>query len=559
MIGSLFSGSGGGGQWQNNSSVSTTSTMPYTPYMNAADAALGNINTLRDAPFQKYDVSNFGPMFNATQQRAWDNTGTMQGQWDPMFAKAQAALDQNAGVNPVTAGQASFDRAYNAPTALQAADPWTQKAGKSWTDVSSQYLNPYINDTVNSANALSSKNFLENVMPGLSASYVAAGGGLGSKGYGQDMDWALRNFSDSTSRTTQEALAKAYNSAAGIFQNDANRFGSLSGTVGNQANADRSAFTNLGTAQGQNAATGINSGVAQSNAYGNIGTQDLKNNLMATNALLQSGNQQQEIENWKNKFEYDQTQAGIQWPYQTNSWAADTINKYNWPTSTTTNSNSNSTRGGSQSSSNSPFSSILGGLATVGSLAMPGASGSSVFGNIFGSAGGGQVGGYTLAGNNASGSGWGAKRGGHFNTVRRRKPAAFARGGYLGMDTPSTPPFNYNPGYFKWMEPTAFKSGGAVGYDEGGQVGGILGKILGSVVGGYFGGPMGIGAGGTAGGMLGSLLPFAAGGHAPVVKATRLRDERTMAASRARKAEPQGGLRRPLALPNPSSGFFSGA
>lgn len=560
MLAGLLSGGGGNTQTANTNSTTKYQENFDPGYFAASHNALNNAEILRDRPWQGYDVSNFGDMFNDDQSAAWEAMRGMDSSWRPSFDSATGAMEQYNGVNPITAGQASYDRAFSGPSALQAADPWTQKAGQSWNDVSSSYLNPYINDTVNSANALSTKNFLENVLPGLSASYVASGGGLGSKGYGQDMNWALTNFNDSTGRTTQAALADAYNKSAGIFQNDANRFGQLSSTVGGQATSDIGAYTGLGTAQGNNAATGINAGNSRANTFATLGTQGLNNDLMSTNAQLQAGNQQQGIEDWKNKFKYDQNQQEIQWPYQTNSWAADTINKYQWPKGYTSNTQGTTTQTGSASSSSSPFSTILGGLSAVGSLAMPGASGTSVFGNIFGSGGGGQVGGYTLGGANASGSGWGAaKRGGHFSTIARRKPKAFARGGYCGLDAPSTPSFNYNPGYFKWMDPAAFKRGGAVGYDEGGQVGGMLGKILGSLVGGFFGGPMGAGLGGMGGDALGSLLPFAAGGHAPVVKAARRQDRRSAAAARAKQMAPQGGLRRQLAIPNPSSGFFSGA
>lgn len=493
FLGGLFSGSGG-----NTTSSNTNSTTTYKPnfdpaYLQQLYQGTENAGWLRDQAFTPYDVSNFGDMSNETQQAAWDKMGGFDAGWKPSFDRANEAMAQYDGVNPISAGKPSFDRAFNGPSALQAADPWTQKAGQSWADVSSSYLNPYIHDTVDSANALTTKNYMENILPGLTASYVAAGGGLGSRDYGKDVNWSLTNLNDSIGRTSQAALSDAYNKSAGIFQNDANRFGQLSSTVGGQATSDIGAYTGLGTAQGNNAATGITAGNSRAGTFANLGTQNLSNDLMSTNAQLQAGNQQQEIENWKNNFEYDQFNKGIQWPYMTNSWAADTINKYQYPHGYTSNTQGTTTNTGSSSSSNSPFSSILGGLATIGSLAMPGAGGASVFGNIFGSMGGAA----------AAGSGMTFKRGGQVAPRRGH----FARGGYLGMDSASLPPFSYNPGYFKWMDPAA----------------------------------------------------FSAGGHAPAVKATRRQDRRRMDASRLRDATPQGGLRRPLALPAPPSGFFAGA
>lgn len=509
----------------------------YTPYQDFADQTLMNAAKLRDAPYESYDVSKFGPMYNATQQQAWGQTAGLQGSWNPLFNKAEDALN-TGGYNYSQGAADAFRRAGEQPTALQAADPWTQKAGQSWTDVSSQYLNPYINDVIKNTQDLQTKNFLENVMPGLTNQFVGSGGGLGSSQYDKSMNWALTNFNDSTNRTGLEAAAKAYNDAAGIFGSDAARWGNLSGTVGNQATAGTGALTNLGNAQST-------AGFNQAGAFANLGTQGLQNNLQATNALLQTGNQQQEIENWKKNFEFDQWNQAKQWPYQTNSWAADVVNKFQWPHAQKTNSSGQSqSTSTQQGGGNSVLGSILGGLASIGSLAIPGAGGSSAIGNIFGGMfGSGSPGTSTqLYGPPSPFAKGGKARGrGYFSDTERAavhkherhmhpgKPLTkLARGGYLGMGAPSTPPFIHNPGYFKWMDSTAF--------NEGGKVGGALGSF-----------------GGVA---LGKLLPFATGGHAVSVKAGRAMNDRLVTASRAREQAPPQGMRRPLALPA-NSGFFN--
>lgn len=545
FLSGLFSGSGSTGSTVNQNTNKTTKYKQdfYQPYLDSATSQLERTEDLVNIPFQKYDVSNFGDMSNSTQQAAWDALAELPGSWDDAFAAAGDTLNTGYGV-----GSAAFDRAAASPTALSAADPWTQKAGQSWTDVSSDYLNPYIKDTVTAANELTSKNFTDNVLPALGASYVASGGGLGSKDYGLDTDWALTNYNDSVNRTSYKALADAYDKSAGIFKDDATRWGSLSNTVGAQATNDTAAATDLGSKS-------TASGVLQAGAQSGLATQDLTNSLKAEDATLKAGDQQQAIEDWKNKYDYDQFQAEVQWPYQTNSWAADTNNKYEYPkgyTSTET-GNTSTTTTGTSGSSGSPVGTALGTLSAVGSL-IPGG-----WGKLLSMPGGAveQEGGYTLAN-------MGAKRGGSIRGFSRGGNVGhFSRGGYLGLDAPSRPPFVPNPGYFKWMDSTAFKRGGSARprhrFDEGGQVGGFLGKLLGSLAGGYFGGPIGAGLGGMGGEALGGLLPFASGGHAPVVRSVRQGDQRALAASRARQAAPQGGISRPLALPNTPSGFFRGA
>lgn len=516
FLGGLLGGSSPTTQ-QNSTYSNEQWTTPYfyTPYQDFADQTLINAGKLRDAPYESYDVSKFGPMYNATQQQAWDQTKGLQGSWNPLFNQAEGAL--NSGGYNFTQGAAdAFARAGQQPTALQAADPWTQKAGQGWTDVSSQYLNPYINDVVKNSQALSTKNFLENVMPGLTNQFVSSGGGLGGSQYDNSMNWALTNFNDSTNRTSQEALANAYNAAAGIFGSDASRWANLSGTVGNQASAGANALTNLGSAQstaGGNQAAGL----------ANLGTQGLQNNLNATNALLQTGNQQQEIENWKNNFNYDQWNQAKQWPYQTNSWGADVVNKFQWPHAQKTNSSGQSQSTSTQmGGGNSVLGSILGGLASIGSLAIPGAGGMSAIGNIFGGMGGMGSASSLFGGSGSTFADGGKVKGGYFSSIspgarsavhkheRHMHPGQpltkLADGGYLRLDAPSMPRFVHNPGYFKWMDSTA----------------------------------------------------FATGGHAVVVKNTRDNNDRLVAASRARKEQAPGGTRRPLALPG-NSGFFNRA
>lgn len=527
----------------------------YTPYQDFADQTLQNATKLRDAPYEAYDVSKFGPMSNATQQQAWDQTKGLQGSWNPLFDKAQGAVD-SGGYNFTQGAADAFTKAGQQPTALEAANPWTQKAGQGWTDVSSQYLNPYINDVIKNTQAQSSKNFLENVLPGLTNSFVASGGGLGGSQYDNSMNWALTNFNDSTNRTSLEAAAKAYNDAASIFGSDAARWGNLSSTVGNQATAGQGALTNLGNAQST-------AGLNQGQALANLGTQGLQNNLTATNALLQTGNQQQEIENWKKNFEFDQWNQAKQWPYQTNSWGADVVNKFQWPHAQKVNSSGQSQSTSTQTGGgNSGLGSILGALSTVGSLAIPGAGGMSALGNIFGSMGGG--GGMGASSSLFSGTGMTYRKGGkvgffnnaaktavhkHERNMHPGKPLTkLARGGYLGMNAPSTPPFVHNPGYFKWMDSTAFADGGKIGDD--------LGGILGGLAGGYFLGPLGSIFGKMGGQALGGLLPFATGGHAVSVKNGRRINDRAVAAARSREAAPPGDTRRPLAMPM-NSGFFN--
>jgi hypothetical protein len=524
FLGGMFSGSGGTAQSQNTQSGSNTISgpVPGSPYEVFQNEQLDTINGLSQSPFNWYDVNNFGSMSNDTQGKGWNMLTQAGSMWQPYFDKASGVLDKANAIDPGVA----FDKAHATPTALSAADPWTQKAGQSWADVSSSYMNPYVNDVIKNTNELQSKNFLENVMPGISNTFVASGGGLGGKNYGKDMGWALTNFNDSLNRTNTAALSDEWNKAAGIFGNDASRWGALSNTVGNQATADRAGWTNLGNAQsGQ-----IGALTALGGQYGNLGTGALGNQITGAQATLQAGNEQQAIENWKNQFNYEQFQKQQEYPFKTAAFAANTANQYTWPMRSNTEGWQNTTQSGNSSSSGSPFGSILGGLSAVGSLGKQ-------FGGMFGSmgGGGGQMPG--VPGADYGGSGSLYKRGGrvgyfaggkvspasrravhaHERSMHKGQPLTkMARGGYLGLDAPSMPPTIANPGYFKWMDSAAFKrggpaarghfaQGGGIGRGVGSQVGGMAGNMIGSIW-GPIGGMVGKQVGRDVGGGIGTWI-----------------------------------------------------
>lgn len=554
---------GGGGQFSSSMSGSNTISgpVPGSPYEVFQNQQLNKIGDLSDRPYQWYDVNKFGPMSNEQQAKGWNMLEQAGSMWQPYFNRASGVLDKANAIDPGVA----FGRAMNTPTALDAANPWTQKAGQSWGDVSSSYMNPYINDVINNTNQLQSKNFLENVMPGISNTFVASGGGLGGKNYGKDMNWALTNFNDSLNRTNTASLADEWNKAAGIFGNDASRWAGLSNTVGNQATADRAGWTNLGTAQtGQ-----IGALTALGGQYGNLGTGALGNQITGAQAQLQSGNERQNIENWKNQFNYDQFRQQQDDPYKKAAFASSTANQYTWPMRQ--NTQGWQTTQQSASSSSSPFSQILGGLATVGSLAGTGGLGSMFggLGSMFGGMGSGSSAlGSVMYGSpaNAMGSmsyGGPRKRGGHIKPCGYFSggPVGRARGGYLGLDAPSFPPTIPNPAYFKWMDSAAFRRGGDVKCGHFAQGGKALGSALGSLAGNFLLPGIGGMLGNIGGSLLGSLLPFATGGHVPVVRAANASNDRRLAAMRSKAQSPAGGVNRQLAFPSPAvptrPGFFS--
>ncbi|MES2343469.1 MAG: hypothetical protein V4597_17510, partial [Pseudomonadota bacterium] len=224
----------------------------------------------------------------------------------------------------------------------------------------------------------------------------------------------------------------------GMFNSDATRLAGLSGTVGNQATQDRSGLGALGQ-------TLAGTGTGLAGAFSTLGSQDLNNQLLASNALLQTGNQQQNLEQNRLNASFAENAARINDPYAKAGWAAQTQSAYR--PDMATNSNIYGQTSGSASSSGSPFGTILGGLSAVGSL-IPGiGTGISAISNLLGGAAGAASG--PLSAATAAAGQVGRARGG---------PVGFAHGGYFGLDEASTPSFIHNPGYFKMMQPYAFSA-----------------------------------------------------------------------------------------------------
>ena len=527
---------GGGGGKKGGGQTSTTSsyTQPYTPYLNYADQAMQKAQQLGNASFQPYDISQMFAPFNATQNQAFQQVQNLQGSYQPYFNNANTALSGVSGLNPVTAAGGYFSQAGQTPTALQAGQPYAQQASGTFNNPATvqSYMNPYITSSVNAANKLASQNFTQNVMPALNSQFVASGGGLGSPQYGNAANWALTNFNNSQNNATQQALAAGYGQAGQQFQSDQARLAGLSGTVGGQAAQTQAGLTGLGTAIGNNTVGGIGSGINLANAYGGLGTSQLNAGLLGSNALLQTGNQQQQQSQLPLTAAYNQFLQQQQWPYQTQAWANQQVNSFNWPSSTNAQTQSQS--------AGSPLGGVLGGLATIGSLAIPGAGGVSALGNLFGGSGGGLLSGLFGGGQGAitapAGGNWGGlmfKRGGHFSGGDGASAPHFAelpnhnyaRGGFYGGDDASTPNFQYPANTF---DHRGFFAGGMDGasdpiwthlpdnaYARGGEVpaygpGGLVGGLIGSIFGGS-----GKEIGSDIGSGLEAILPFflKSGGH----------------------------------------------
>ena len=551
----LTGGKNGGGT---TTSQSYYTPQFYGPYQNFETNTLNEVQNLTNNAVNNGMPKYTGELvagFNPTQNQAFQQVQNLQGTYSPFFNNANAQLGNYAGYNPISAASPFFTQAGNTPTALQAGQPFATAASNTFNNPGTvqSYMSPYTDSAVRAAQSLQTNNFLQNVMPGLNSSFVASGGGLGgfNNAYNNAANWALTNFNQNLGNTTAGMYNQGYQTAGQQFQSDQARLAGLSGTVGGQAAQTQAGLTNLGSSVGNNVMGGVGTGINLGNAYAGLGTGQLNAGLLASNALLQTGNQQQQNQQQQDTANYNQWMQQLQWPYQVLGWGSGVVNQFQWPNGYS-----------QQSSSTQPGSGaggILGGLATLGSLAIPGAGGASALGNIFGGLGswfGGLGSGITDAGATAAGASVTAaapymKRGGYvpgetsgffnkgkFDPVSDHdsEPVftewpnhAYATGGYFDpvSDKTSSPVFSHafdhlerrpffdggidgpsDPVWTHWPDNAYAKGGDVPGYGIGGTIGGLLGSLFGG---------SGSQIGSTVGDVAGMLLPLvlAEGGTVP--------------------------------------------
>lgn len=449
----IFGGSGSTTTSQQSNSSTNNDFAPWFDQL--TQQLIGNaqgLTNLQNNPYPFYQGQMFAP-FNSTQNSAFSGVQNAPSQTAPYFNSATSTLNSAL---PQAGGY--FNAAGSQPTALQASSPFLGAASQTWNQpgVSQSYLNPYIGGALSYGNQLASQNFLQNTLPGINNEFVASGGGLGSKQYGRTADWALKNFNNTLTGQNLGALSNQFNASGNQFTSDQNRLAGLAGTAGNAAATSAGTLSGIGSAFG-------NLGIGGAGAFGNLGSASNSTNLANLNALLQTGNQQQQQAQNPLNFAFQQQQAANQYPFQLTGWGSGIAGATPVPTSSNTNSQSYGTTTGT--SSPSLAGGILGGLSSLVGLGQGifgggSGGGSGLLGSISSLFGGGAGGVSNIAGGSAAAGGdilsllpfLGAKKGGYFGLDAPSKPSFYepadghyARGGYFGMDAPSRPAFYERP------------------------------------------------------------------------------------------------------------------
>ena len=268
-------------------------------YTNYAMDILANQRAVSTNPYATYQgprVADFTP----TQQKAFGQTETAAGAYQPLLGEA------------TTAAQA----AAAAPGALNVAQPYLTQAGQTSVSNINTYMNPYNEAVTNRIAELGTRNLTENIMPQIEGRYIQAGqlgfggrGGMGTpSGMMTDTSRAVRDVSADILAQQTAALQSGYNQAAGLAGTDLSRFGTLANTAGGLAQTQQQqqlaasgALSNLG-AQAQTL------GLTGANAIAGVGAlqqQQGQRNLDVAygDFLRQQGYPQEQINNMVKTFQ----------------------------------------------------------------------------------------------------------------------------------------------------------------------------------------------------------------------------------------------------------------
>lgn len=276
---------------------STTSTLPAW-YNDYTQGLLAKANTIAAQPYQTYQGPRVAPA-TSQQQQAWQGASDMQGQWNPTLqsginmtqqagqgsALGAASPYLQAGANGSAAAAAQpYLGAAASGSALGAAAPWLMAGSQTATGPNlAAYMNPYTDNVINRASDLATRNWREQIMPGIQDTFTNAGQ-YGSSRMAETAYKGARDVEDSLQSQAASQLAGAFTNAQGSFQNDQNRMLTAAGQVGSLGGQDLSRMLEAGSQAGALTSQDLNRQIDVGGQMGALSSADLQR-------MLASGNQ----------------------------------------------------------------------------------------------------------------------------------------------------------------------------------------------------------------------------------------------------------------------------
>lgn len=246
---------------------------------------------------------------SADQQSSYGTVNQATGLGQGIAQQGVGMLNNSmAGPNPLQtanpylqSANQGIQGALGQPNAAQAGNPYLQSASSPVSGQIGQFMNPYMNDVVNTGNFLTSRNFNENVLPGLQDQFTQAGQVGGGTRQGLMAERMGRDLNLNQQMASGNLLAGGFNTALGGAQGQQQLLAGIGNTAGNLANAAQGTGlygaglqAGLGSTAGGLAGSGEALGISGANTLGGLGTTAQGNALQQAMVQNQMGQQQQQ-------------------------------------------------------------------------------------------------------------------------------------------------------------------------------------------------------------------------------------------------------------------------
>lgn len=286
----------------------TSSSLPdwYTQY---TQGILQNAAQFANQGYQAYPGPQVAGL-TGDQQASYGTVRSPAASMGVAGAKAGTAQANTALGGPnasaasapyLTAASRGINMALAGPNALSASRPYLQGAATPLASQMGQFMNPYINDVVNASNAISARNFNQNVLPGLNDQFTRAGQVYGGTRQGLMAERLGSDEQLNEAMANASTLASGFNTALGGAQAQANLLAGLGSTAANAGNAVQgnalygSGLTaGLGSTAGSLANASQQTGLTGAGLLGQLGTMGQNNAMQQAILQNQMGTQQQQ-------------------------------------------------------------------------------------------------------------------------------------------------------------------------------------------------------------------------------------------------------------------------
>lgn len=229
-------------------SSATTATQAPTYYNNYLNNLATNSQTAADAA----RFVGAQPL----QTQAFTNVAQNVGNYQPTLQTSQGALGQAINASP-----------------LSSAQPYFNNANVDQSALAQQYMNPYIQDVVNSIGTLGQRNIQQNLAPQATAGAVGSGQ-FGSQRGAQVLGQTIQNANTDILAQQNQALQSGYQNAMANAQKQQQLEAQLGQTAGNLAGTGQSNLINAATVGGNLAGQTQALGLGDVNALSTLGGQE---------------------------------------------------------------------------------------------------------------------------------------------------------------------------------------------------------------------------------------------------------------------------------------------